>query len=631
MTGTSIIGIERNLLTEEQNADAVSFGVFTADLDAGELYRRGVKLSLTGIPFQILEALLERPGAVVTRHELRRRIWGEDTYVDFDNSLNSAVNRLRQALDDAAANPRFVETVPRRGYRFLAPVERPSVGPRPARRAVTWWLLIAAGLLVAGTALALLAIRRGSITESASEDRRIMAILPFRDLNAEPGEEYLADGLTEETIAQLGRRRPDRLGVIASASALRYKGTSKPIAQIGRELGVDYLLEGSVRRQDGRARITAQLVRVDDRTQLWADTYDRPVSEALALHAEVARAVADAVEDALLPPAPQRREAIRDLDPAAYEAYLQGRYAWNRRTADSLEAARRHFERAIAVDPGYELAHVGLAETYLVMHSYQLLSAPAALPPARAAAHRALELDSDLAEAYAALASVRLELEWDFAAAGDQYRRAIALHPSYATARQWHAEYLSMVGRHDQAMAEIRRAAELDPLSLVIRTMKGAILYFARRWDATAIAFDRALDLDPDFRLAHILTACTATGQGRTSDAVTRLERLVRDPVGLGEEELLLAYAYARAGRHEPALAIIAGRQRDSGRPPSAYHLALVRSALGDHRLALDELERAIEQRDRWMLFLKVDPRLDPLRDEPRFQDLLERMGFPDR
>ena len=616
-------------MAEEQNADAVRFGVFTADLGAGELYRRGVKLSLSGIPFQILEALLERPGAVVTRQELRRRIWGEDTYVDFDNSLNSAVNRLRQALDDAAANPRFVETVPRRGYRFLAPVERPSVDPRPAR-AMTRWLPLAAGLLAAGTALALLAIR-GTPAESTPEDRLMMAILPFRDLDAEPGEEYLADGLTEETIAELGRRRPDRLGVIASASALRYKGTSKPVAQIGRELGVDYLVEGSVRRQDGRARITALLMRVDDRTQLWAETYERRAGEALALHAEVARRVADAVEDALLPPAPRRREAVREVEPAAYEAYLQGRYAWNRRTAASLEVARRHFERAIAADPGYQLAHVGLAETYLVMHSYQLLSAPEALPRARAAAHRALELDGDLAEAYAALAGVRLELEWDFAGAGDQYRRAIALHPSYATARQWHAEYLSRIGRHDQALAEIRRAAELDPLSLVIRTMQGAILYFARRWDAAAIAFDRALDLDPDFRLAHILTACTATGQGRTSDAITRLERLVRDPVGLGEEELLLAYAYARAGRHEPALAIIARRERVSDRPPSAYHLALVWTALDDHQLALDELERAFEQRDRWMLFLRVDPRVDPLRREPRFQAVLERMGFPDR
>ena len=537
-------------------------------------------------------------------------------------------------LGDSADNPRFVETLPRRGYRFVAPAEHldwpgdVSASPIERRRSWVLWLAV---LLAAGFLAAAYGILRGGGQQVAPAPpvRRLLAVIPFRSLGGGSDREYIADGLSEEIISRLGRRHPTRLGVIASTSAMQYKNTAKTVARIGRELGVDHLLEGSVRHEAGRVRIAARLVRVGDQTHLWAETYERPAGEVLALHREVAGAITAAVEEALLPAAEPRHDPARRVDPAAYEAYLQGRFAWNQRTAESLEQALELFARATALDPTYALAHAGLADAYLVLYNYRLRTAREALPSARLAARRALELDGDLAAAYAALAGVRLELEWDLAGAGELYRRAIRLNGSYATARQWHAEYLSMLGRHEEAIAEIRRAAEVDPLSLVIRTMQGAIFYFARDYDQAAAALDRTLQLDAEFPLANILHACTSSALGRADEAVARLERLAADPARLGDQNLLTAYVYAAAGRRDRALEMLADRRREP-RTPSAYHLALVRTALGDRQQALDQLERAYTDRDRWMLFLKVDPRLDPLRGEARFRDLLGRMSFPD-
>src|SRR5579864_343229 len=423
----------------------VRFGVFEADLEAGELRKHGLRIRLPEQAFQVLALLVERPGEIVTRAELRDRLWPGRTHVDFEHGLNKAVNRLREALGDSGANPRFVGTVARRGYRLLAPILT-ETGQMPA------------------------AVRK----------RIRLAVLPFENVGADPEQEFFSDGLTEEMISELGRLSPGGLGIIARTSAMQYKHSAKRIDEIGKELGVDYILEGSVRRVENRSRITTQLIHVGDQTHLWAQSYDRELADIFEVQREVAQRVADSLAFELLPEAHTRG---RFVIPEAYEAYLRGRYYWNRGNDPDARKAIEWFERALERDPRYALAYSGIADCHgrLVWFS--------ASPPleggakAKVAAERALELDQNLSEAHASMALVHFWHEWDWAATEREFRRATELRPNNADAHNWYAAYLNAMGRIEEAVAEHKLAEDLDPLSLTIAMNGADEHYFTGRFD----------------------------------------------------------------------------------------------------------------------------------------------------
>src|SRR5215470_392810 len=387
----------------------VRFANCEVDLPAGEIRKAGIRIHIQHQPFRILEALLERPGEVVTREELRSRIWPNESFGDFDQALNIAVTKLRNALGDSAERPRFIETLPRRGYRFIADVQQP-----PASASIV--------------------------------GKKMLVVLPFDNLNGDPGQEYFVDGLTEELIAQLGQLNPKRLGVIARTSAVQYKATKKSIREIAKELNVEYVLEGSVRREGERVRITAQLIQVVDQTHLWSQSYDREMRDILGVQQDVARHVGRAMAFELFPEHPGPRiPAV--TDPAAHEALLRGRFYWGQRSEEAVKKAIEFFEQALALDPRLAPAYSGLADCSTLLCWFGALTPNEAGPRAGDAAKRALELDATQSEAHASLALVHYWYEWDWARAEDEFRRAIALNPSYAAAHHWYSAYLTSLGR----------------------------------------------------------------------------------------------------------------------------------------------------------------------------------------
>ncbi len=415
----------------------IRFAAFAVDLQAGELRKHGVKIRLQKQPFQMLSELLERPGEVVTREELQKKLWSGGTFVDFEHSLATALKKLRRALGDSAVHPQFIETLARRGYRFIATLqEKPQAG------------------------------------------KPILAVLPFENLTGNAREEYLSDGMTEEMIARLGRLYPQRLGVIAMASAIRYKNTNQDIDQIGRELGADYVLKGSLRRAGDRVRVSVELIRVKDRTHLWADRFEGARANVLAIHGEVARRIAGSLRVESPPAQRAAMAGASATNPEAHGAFLKGRYGLNKGTAAGVKKAIEHFAEATSKDSGYAVAYAGLAVALDLADHFRVLSGQQAFPRAKAAAIRALELNPLLPEAHNALAFARHSFDWDWAGAEQIYQRAIELNPNFATARHWHGFYLGMLGRVDEALAEMRRAQRLNPLSLIIRTHLGLMLHW---------------------------------------------------------------------------------------------------------------------------------------------------------
>ncbi|MGH9637597.1 MAG: winged helix-turn-helix domain-containing protein, partial [Candidatus Angelobacter sp.] len=451
------------MATAAEPIRSYEFGVFTVDLPGGELRKHGVRLKVQERPFQLLVCLLERPGEIISRDELRQRLWPDGTFVDFDHNISSAINKLRTVLNDSASNPRFIETVGSRGYRFLADVKRicPASSQIPDQETPEVPMTAAAtasprhGLwkVVAGIALILSALVAGyfqlgrKTSKSIAPATRVMvAVLPFQNLTGDAGQDYFSDGLTEEMIAELTRLNQNHLGVIARTSVMLYKQSPKPLDQIGRELGVQYVMEGSVRRDSGRVRITAELIQVKDQTHLWAREYDRELNNSLALQSEIAQEIGDEIQISLPDnngvkaanhPAPAHSTASYE----AYDSYLKGRYFWNKRTTSGFLQAASYFQQAIAKDPGYASAYAGLADTFGLMSTWYAAPQQEFMPKAKAAALSALALDDSLAEAHASLALVAENYDYDWQTAEKEFRRAIQLNPDYATAHQWYAEY----------------------------------------------------------------------------------------------------------------------------------------------------------------------------------------------
>ena len=607
------------------------FGDVVFDPSSGELHRHGLKVRLQEQPFQILMLLLARPGEVVTREQVRQALWPGDTFVDFDAGLNSAVKRLRDALGDSAEAPRFVETIPRRGYRFIAPLEAPAVAapvpapPRPARLfPFPGPVGAAATVAVLLALLALGATRlRGRGDRSAPLTITSIAVLPFENLGGDREQDYFVDGMTDAVIANLAQVRA--LRVVSRTSVVQYEKTDKLLPRIAEDLGVEAVVEGTVMRSGDRVRVTAQLIHAATDRHLWARTYERELRDVLALQAELAAAIAQAVEVKVQPEEQRRLSRPVAVDPEAYDAYLKGRFFWNKRGVQGLSKAIGYFEQAIARDPTYAPAYSGLSDAHR-MRGLQVRPHEC-MPKAEAAARKALALDDSLAEAHASLAGVLYRYRWDWEGAEREFQRSLELDPSSAEGHRAYAIYLLTVRRNEEAVAEARRARELSPLSPIINVeLAAALLRVGRHEDAIRQA-EKTLETDPKFYRAHMTLALAYDAQGDRDRAVATLERAV--PPGGRKANHWFGYLYAVSGRRREALEIAARLEKLSHeRYVNPQSIALIHLALGDRDQAMAWLEKAYEERSFEMLGFSGDVS-EMLGDDPRFQDLLRRMRMP--
>jgi TolB-like protein/DNA-binding winged helix-turn-helix (wHTH) protein/Tfp pilus assembly protein PilF len=651
-------------------ASQYRFGPYQLRTRTRELYKHRIKLKLRPQAFQVLLILLERAPDPVTREELRQKLWSSQTFVDFEHGLNTAVKDLRGTLSDSASEPRYIETLPKLGYRIIAPVEKEfaaaterafidqqvssneasasfgeqqrlaekqaaTSGPELERagkpKNLLRWSLITAALLLVASGLAVWRWQ-ASPARARTGTRVTLAVLPFENLTGDPAQDYFSDGLTEEMISQLGRSDPARLGVIARTSVIHYRGAKQPLDKIGRELGVQYVLEGSVRRDSNTVRISAQLIQLKDQTHVWTRQYDRHLSSLLALQGEIALEVSDEIQRSLGQKAGQasvqRAENLSPTELEAHDFYLRGRYFWNKRTADGLQQAVEMFKQAIGKDPTYAPAYAGLADTYALMNNSGSAPPAETMDKAREAALKALQLDENLAEAHTSLALVTENYDYDWQTAENEYRRAIKLNPNYATAHHWYAEYLMWQGRFDEALQESERARHLDPLSLIIAADRGAILYFSGQYDRAIEQLKEVLVIDPHFGRANVIYAAYLR-EGRFAEALANSDKDLghcgSDPWVCG----WLTYAYASAGYMDQArrpfeeLERVARTQRVD---PDALIAANI--AMRNTDAALQLLERAYSEHYSLITHLKVDQIYDPLRKDPRFQDLLRRVGL---
>ncbi len=631
----------------------LKFSVFEVDLLTGELRKSGMRQKLTGQPMQVLHLLLEHPNDIVTRDELRQRIWPKNTFVDYDLALKKAINRLRDVLGDSADSPRFIETIRRHGYRFIAPVQEqlashsttlqppgPSSSSRQDSQSRLRRPLLRASAIAITLGLAVIFVltrsaRRGFSSRVRAPSHKIMlAILPLDNLNGDSNQDYFNDGMTEELITQLGGLSPQRLGVIARASAMQYKRTNKGITQIGKELGVDYVLEGSVRRDGGRVRITAQLIQVSDQTHIWAEEYDREMHDILALQAEVARDVTQAIRVNL--PGQAGLPTSRPVDPEAHEAFLKGRYYWAQLSCEGFLKARNYYQRAIDKDGQYAIAYAGLADAYFKIADFHCLPDwQGNVANAKAATVKALQLDSNLGEAHASLGVLLMLYDWDWPNAEKEYKRAIELSPNYETAHSWYGMSLLAMGRPQEALAQLQIAHQLDPVALLTNYIWGMALYSLRQYGAAADETRQIMEMYPRFTEIHGLLASIYEVQGRDNDAVSEW---LQAEAGWGTRATHLAEyraSYNRGGMRNYWSEHVKLARRSMKNP--AYEIC----GIGITTLVLaGEMETALqcaEQLNRNQIGnemvegLLLDPRLDQLRSQPRFQTVLRRVGLTHR
>jgi len=662
--------------------------LFELDNRARELRRQGIRIKLQDQPLEILALLLRHPGELVTRDDLRAAIWPADTFVDFDKGLYSAINRLRDALQDSAENPRFIETVPKHGYRFIAPIAtvmeqdkdvtpspeltpplKPEISEPPSPKPRS--LRIGRKTLLAGLAavLALSAVVKwpqiwSVITGKDTLHVRSLAVLPLENLSGDSAQDPFAEEMTEELIAQFSKS-PD-LRVISRTSVMQYKGSKKPLPQIATELNVDAAVEGTIERVGDRIRISAQLVDARLDHQLWADTYDRDFKDILSLQSEVARDVAARCEIKLparqqwsiLPTLSPTRTARR-LDPTeseSYEAYLMGRYYWNKRTGSSMKTAAEYFQKAIQKNPRNALPYTGLADFYAFL---SLIGGPEIAPPkdvmpkAKAAAQQAEQLDGTLAEAHASMGHILHNYDWNWTAAEQEFKQAIQLNPSYATAHHWYSHYLMQMGRTEQSLAEAMRAHELDPLSPFINNGLARQYFLSRQYDKAITQAQKALEIDSSYVPAVILIGMAYEQKSMFPEAIAEYDHA---------QELAGSYAVSKdkpedkdkdhaAPQAAAVLPVVVAMQGHalalSGHRAEANaklqqlvnisrvryvapsYLAIIYIGLGNKDEAFEWLEKDLQNRSEHLLYLTTEPMVDPLRSDPRFHALTARVGLP--
>jgi TolB-like protein/DNA-binding winged helix-turn-helix (wHTH) protein len=624
--------------------EIIRFGEFELALKSGELRKNGSVIRLQPQPFKVLVFLASHAGQTVTRQELQDAVWGEGTFVDFEHGLNFCIKQIRTALGDHAQSPRLVETLPRRGYRFIAEVEMSKVengsdltvsndvleldleksvfvdaalksiksSARPSLIIVIALVLVVAGYFV----------WRSLNKADSPVSKTMIAVLPFENLSGEPLQDYYSDGMTEEMIAQLGRLHPQSLGVIARTSAMTYKGVNKDIAKIGRELNVDFVLEGSVRTESDRVRITAQLIQVSDQTHLWSESYDRATGDALKVQNEVAGRIANALAIRLLPD--KGTASSHSESPEAVDAYLRGRYLWNKGDREGLSRSVAYFQQAIDNDPSYSAAFAGLADSYRLLGMRYAMLPAEAYPKAKDAAVRAIELDPMNANAYVSLGSIKFRYEWRQEEAERDFLRAIEINPSLGLAHHDYAWFLIAMKRFDEGIDHMKLAQRLDPLSPLANSDVGWAYLMARRYDEAIEQIKRTLELEPAFGSALACLERAYSLRGETGLALESLSRETGEDtasVAEGDAGQMMKRLFRK--RLDRRLAAM-----KSG-PSSPYNAATVCAAAGEHHQALGFLERALDERDPMLVAIGTDPAFDDLRNQPRFIAVQKRLGFP--
>ncbi len=647
-----------------KSGEKYQFGDFQVDPLARTLRRRDLVVTLNRRAFDVLVYLLQHSGRVLSRDELLKNVW-PDTFVD-ENSLAQSISALRRALEEKPGDNSYIVTLPGRGYQFVSQVkvlaslasENPalvpdsaSVRPDPTagvllqretiRTSITTrakelpqppaagraWARLSFGILFV-LALASYAGWRYFRPQSAP-GRIMLAVLPFQNLTGDPDQEYFADGLTEEMITKLGRLHPEQLGVIARTSVMAYKHSNERLDQIGRELSVQYVLEGSYRRAPDHLRITAQLIRVKDQSHLWAEEYDRQPQDILSVQDDVALTVAREIQLRLTP---QQHKLLtaHALDPEAHEDYLKGRFFWNERTEDGFRKAIDFFQAAIAKDPNDAEAYAGLADAYLLLGGYGFERQKDTIPKAKQAALRAVQIDDTLAEPYTSLGLIYVG-EWNWAEAEKSYKRAIELNPNYSVAHHWYGSgYLAAIpSRTEEMIFELHKAHELDPLSPMITTDLAAYLCFTSHYDEGMKEFQEVLKLDPDFVQAHYLLSIAYELRGMYPEAIAEVQK-IKSPDATRFVIGQLGYIYALQGKRREALEVVSELQKLSERTYiDPGYITYIYIALGERDLAFVWLQKAYEEHSPIINGLKVNWRFDSIRSDPRFADLLRRVGIP--
>jgi TolB-like protein/DNA-binding winged helix-turn-helix (wHTH) protein/Flp pilus assembly protein TadD len=642
-------------------SDMARFGDFVVDLRTGELSKNGVKVRVPVQPFQVLTLLLQRPGEMVTREELRDKLWPGNTFVDFDDGLNTAVRKLRQILGDSPEHSKYIETLPRRGYRLIprvevqsrplaqkVPAEAPSAPagqrqpPLPVpdrtgqnRAALTDALSsrsIWIGVLLAAAAVGALLVvtaywwRQRSTGSPQRAAIRSLAVLPLANLSGDPNQEYFSDGISENLITNLGKLGGVR--VISRTSVMQYKGTRKTLPEIAHELNVEAVVEGAVLRNQSRIRITAQLVRANPEEHLWADAYERDQTDLLAVQSDVAAAIATKVLGKLTPEQQDRLTSGHAINPDAQKSVFRAQFFLdNQRSAEGARKAVEYSQQATQLDPNSALAFTALSESYDALMSLGGTTPVEGMPKAQAAAERAVELDPGFAEAHTALAGVLQIYGWDRRGAEREIKRALELNPSDVRAHRAYAEYLSSVGETDEAVAEIKRAWQLDPLSLLANREVGRMLYFARRYDEAIAELAQTAEMFPDSGVIFNWLSMIYLAKGMPQKAVEMDLKDRANHGGAPEVLNALRSTFESSGTRaywQKVLQLTEGEH-----PPYYYACARISIILGNKDDAFRWLNKAYQEHSVWMNWIKVDPALDPLRSDPRFQDLLRRMNLP--
>lgn len=633
----------------------VRFGSFETDLRNRQLFRNGISVSLTGQPFEVLALLLEWPGQLVTREQLRARLWPSGTVVEFDHGITAALTKLREVLHDDAQHPRFIATVPRHGYRFIAQVStaaqsalEPTVravresAPQPApavtndvvpsavqgsrwSRPTVLALMAAVLVMIGGTAAYVYLPRAGQRAADVSPVIHSLAVLPLENLSGDIEQEYFADGMTDALITNLAQ--VESLRVISRSSAMQFKGSKETLPQIGRDLKVDAVVEGTVTRDQNRVRVTAQLVEASSDKHLWARSYERDLKTVLSLQDEIAHDITEQIRAKLTPRERGRLVQVHVVDPDAYDAYLRGRYWNDKATLEGGRKALEYYQKAIAKDPSYALAYAGLANAYLTVWSSDYLSHKEAPRKVNEAALKAIALDPSLAEPHFSLGLVKLAIDWDWSGAEAELKQAIALNPNFAAAHQGYSYYLVIIERLDEAVSESERARDLDPFDFWTNQWLGQALYHARRYDDALRQIRRTLEMFPDRGDFYGELADVYEQKKMFAEAFAARQQalsLDKDPNVTALDE-----AYKRAGYRGWMLKevqILEQRARTEFASPKLAHLYAM---LDDEPHAMSHLERAYEEHYRGMLFIRTAPELDSIRSSRRFRDLVRRFDFP--
>jgi TolB-like protein/DNA-binding winged helix-turn-helix (wHTH) protein/Tfp pilus assembly protein PilF len=640
--------VENPMATSARSGQLQRFDGFEVDPRSRELRRNGIRVRMQDQPLEVLLLLLERRGEVVTREELKQRLWASGTFVDSDDGLNTAIRKLREVLGDSAEKPVYIETIPRRGYRFSClseekppksstepvetaasiavshptPVETRS--PRRGWRPIYTGTAVAMVLLLACAGLFYWQTRiRSNVVPIHIQS---IAVLPLANLSNDPEQEYFADGMTETLITNLAQLKSIR--VISRTSAMHYKRTGETLPQIARELHVDAIIEGTVQHSGDRVQVTAKLIPAQTDAPMWARVYERDSRDVLMMQRELAEAIATQIETRITPQEQKHLSSPRAISPEAYNAYLLGNYMSRKRSTAAIDKAIGHFQEAIRIDPNYAQAYAGLANAYFEREIWGGIGIGKLADQVRTAVLKALELDDELPEAHVLLARIHYQYDWDWQGAEAEYKRAIELDPNLADTYSVYAFFLQSMGRHSEALAAAHRAVELDPLSVPAITDEGRILYRMRQYDRAIANYQRALELDPGFppALSRIVEAYEQ--EKKFDDAMAYLRKYQTSAGDSRAGLVYLARIYAQTGKRRDALAILGQIEKDGSVSKDERALAGIFCALGDRDRAFAALDRGVRTRSMLPLAF-VDPTLDPLRDDPRFKAMMAQVGIP--